>query len=154
LRQWSAGAELGGNSPRPPPNGEEGEQFLVLIIRAQLIQKYPNVIVYIQERDAATNRLTGEQRHPIFYALLKPDIALYGFDLTAQQLRDNPDLYFVLQEQPGEPKFADEVTGPRDSVKHTNPVSFAASAGPFAQATFLQPFRLGIQGIAMLPPEP
>jgi hypothetical protein len=150
LRQWSDTARLGDNSPRPPPNGVPGEQFLVLIVRAQLIQKYPNVIVYVQERQG--NRLSGNQTHPLFYALLKPDIALYGFDLTPDQVRNNENLYFVLQEQPGEPKFADEQT-PRES-KYTSPGSIAASAGPFAQATFHQPFRLGIQGISMLPEEP
>jgi hypothetical protein len=150
LRLWPEDAHLGDNSPRPPPNGADGAQFLVLVIRAQLIQKYPNVIVYIQERQG--DKLSGPQRHPVFYALLKPDIALYGFDLTPDDVRSNLNLYFVLQEQPGEPKFADENT-PRQN-KYTSPGDFATSAGPFAQATFHQPFRLGIQGISMLPEEP
>jgi hypothetical protein len=154
LRLWANAAELGENSPRPPPGGDEDEPFLVLVVRAQLIQKYPNVIVYAQRLDAATQTLIGEQEHPIFYALLEPDTAFYGFQLTATEIREDPSWYFVLQEQPGEPKFADELTD-RGAQKYTpDPTPFANSAGLFAQATILQPFRLGIRGISLLPPAP
>jgi hypothetical protein len=155
MRLWPEDAPLGGNSPRPPA-GSGGEPFLVLVVRAQLIQKYPNVIVYIQQREQSTGRLTGKQRHPIFYALLAPDTAFYGFDITAEQVRDDPSLYFVLQEQPGEPKFADEDTN-RDNDKYTNPaspVNRGTNAGLVAQNTFHQPFRLGIQGTTLLPEPP
>lgn len=167
LRQWSTSASLGGNSPRQLPVGPNGvAPFLVLVVRAQLIQKYPNVIVYAQKvKDTADGRtLSGEQRHPVFYALLKPDVAFYGFDLTVDDVRNNPDWYFVLQEQPGEPKFAEEgadlatqaFTTPsnfftRDDVTNAPVAQSAASASTLAGATFLLPFRLGIQGTAMLP---
>src|SRR5690606_10816640 len=140
-------------------NGQD-QPFLVLVIRAQLIQKYPNVIVYAQTVEPGTPEptLTGEQIHPIFDGLLAPDVAFYGFELTADMLRDNPNLYFVLQEQPGEPKFADEMTNAGGgTAKHTSSASlsvFGSSAGVVAQETFLLPFRLGIQGSALLPPEP
>jgi len=100
----------------------------------------------------------------VFYALLKPDVAFYGFDLTVEEVRNNPDWYFVLQEQPGEPKFAEEgadlatqtFTTPsnfftRDDVSNAPVAQSAASASTLAGATFLLPFRLGIQGTAMLP---
>lgn len=151
IAAWPANAALGDNNPRPRPHGDDEAQFLVLVVRAQLIQKYPNVIVYAQRRDAS-GTLTGAQTHPVFYALLEPDIAFYGFELTPDDVRNDPSLYFVLQEQPGEPKFADEATN-RDANKYTStPEAIAASAGLFAQNTFLQPFRLGIQGSVLLPP--
>src|SRR5690606_26471298 len=55
LRQWAETADLGDNSPRPPlqQNGQD-QPFLVLVIRAQLIQKYPNVIVYAQTVEPGT----------------------------------------------------------------------------------------------------
>jgi hypothetical protein len=155
IRQWSKNAHLGGNSPRRPPVGEPGLPFLVLVVRAQLIQKYPNVIVYAQQINAAGTSLTGEQRFPIFDAVIRPDVAFYGFDLTAQQVRENPRWFFVLQEQPGEPKFADEVTSQAsESQRYTTDLTpFGASAGVVAQETYSQPFRLGIQASTLLPPE-
>jgi hypothetical protein len=165
---WAATAGLGGNSPRQPPVGSNGQvaPFLVLVVRAQLIKKYPNVIVYAQQVQNTTQgrTLSGQQRHPVFYALLKPDVAFYGFDLTVEEVRNNPDWYFVLQEQPGEPKFAEEgadlttqtFTTPsnffiRDDQTNDPVATSAASASTLAGATFLLPFRLGIQGTAMLP---
>jgi hypothetical protein len=155
IRQWSKNADLGGNSPRPAPPGGAGLPFLVLVVRAQLIQKYPNVIVYAQQVNAARTSLTGEQRFPIFDARIDPDVAFFGFDLTAQQVRDNDRWYFVLQEQPGEPKFADEETDRTDeNQKYTTDLGpFGNSAGVLAEQTFLQPFRLGIQASVLLPPE-
>ncbi|MET0790711.1 MAG: hypothetical protein ABW061_04260, partial [Polyangiaceae bacterium] len=152
VRQWSKTAALGGNSPRRPPVSDPSAPFLVLVLRAQLIQKYPNVIVYAQKLDPTTQQLTGKQEHPVFYALLEPDVAFYGFMLTEQDIRSDLSWYFVLQEQPGDPKFADEASN-RASTKTTN-VSGAGlgqSASVVAEKTYLQPFRLGIQAITLLP---
>ena len=70
----------------------------------------------------------------------------------------------MLQEQPGEPKFAEEgadlsvqtFTNPaqffvRDDVTNAPVATSATSASQLAKATFLEPFRLGIQATAMLP---
>jgi hypothetical protein len=169
LRQWADDAPLGGNSPRPLPTDGNGQPapFLVLCVRAQLIQKYPNVIVYAQKVQGSgdSRTLTGEQRHPVFYALLSPDVAFYGFDLTIDDVRNDPSWFFVLQEQPGEPKFAEEGAD-RTTKTFTDPSSIvllsdtdnqplppvAASSGSrLAATTFQEPFRLGIQGTSMLP---
>ena len=152
LRQWPKLAKLGENSPRI--SSSPGLPFLVLVVRAQLIQKYPNVIVYAQDIDASGQTLTGVQRFPIFDALIAPDVAFYGFDLTAEQVRDNDRLFFVLQEQPGEPKFGDTATDRDAQIYTTDLTQFGDSAGTIAQETFLQPFRLGIQGKVLLPPPP
>jgi len=168
LRLWTRNTALGQNSPRPLPTQPNGAPapFLVLVVRAQLIQKYPNVIVYAQrvQGTGSAETLTGEQRHPVFYAFLKPDVAFYGFDLTIEQVRGDPSWFFVLQEQPGEPKFAEEganlavqkFTTPgqffvRDDLTNAPVATAATSASQLAKATFLEPFRLGIQGTAMLP---
>jgi hypothetical protein len=130
--------------------------MLVLVVRAQLIQKYPNVIVYLQRRNNTTNRLTGEQRHPMFYALLRPDVAFYGFQATADELRNDPspnDWYFVLQEQPGDPKFVERDVPHDGSILYSNASTIGASAGIVARETFLDPFRVGFAARAMLPEE-
>ena len=168
LRLWNRDAGLGQNSPRPLPLTPTGDEapFLVLVVRSQLIQKYPNVIVYAQrvQGQPGSQTLTGEQRHPVFYALLKPDVAFYGFPLTIDDIRTDPSWYFVLQEQPGEPKFAEDgadlsvqtFTDPahffvRDDATNAPVLKSATSASQLAKVTFLEPFRLGIQGTVMLP---
>jgi hypothetical protein len=155
LRLWDKLKGLGEHSPRTGSGGTSA--LLVLVIRAQLIQRYPNVIVYLQRRNAAANRLTGEQRHPVFYGLLQPDIAFYGFDITVDELRNDTsvnDWYFVVQEQPGDPKFADETVPHDGTVRYSSASAFGASAGIVAQETFLDPFRIGFQAKSMLPEEP
>jgi hypothetical protein len=155
LRLWNKLKGLGEHSPRTAGGGTSA--FLVLVVRAQLIRKYPNVIVYMQRRNAASNRLTGEQKHPVFYALLQPDVAFYGFDITVDQIRNDTatdDWYFVLQEQPGDPKFADETVPHDGTVPYSSAATFGASAGVIAQETFLDPFRIGFQARSMLPEEP
>ena len=54
LRLWNRASGLGENSPRPLPVTPSGDEapFLVLLVRSQLIQKYPNVIVYAQRVQA------------------------------------------------------------------------------------------------------
>jgi hypothetical protein len=154
LRQWDKLKGLGGHSPRTV-NGQTSS-MLVLVVRAQLIQKYPNVIVYLQRRNNTTNRLTGEQRHPMFYALLRPDVAFYGFQATADELRNDPspnDWYFVLQEQPGDPKFVERDVPHDGSILYSNASTIGASAGIVARETFLDPFRVGFAARAMLPEE-
>jgi hypothetical protein len=154
LRLWDPEKGLGEHSPRTAGGGTSA--FLVLVVRAQLIQKYPNVIVYMQRRNAAANRLTGEQKHPVFYALLQPDIAFYGFDITVDEIRNDTstdDWYFVLQEQPGDPKFADEDVPHDGTVLYSSASGFGTASGLVAQNSFLNPFRVGFQAQSMLPEE-
>jgi hypothetical protein len=82
---------------------------LVLLVRGELIRRYPNVIVYAV---AATKTNVGRQpgdhsteRHPIFFARVEPDVALFGFDLDPTTARGDPGYFFVLQEHPSEPRF-------------------------------------------------
>lgn len=150
IRQWDKDARLGDSSPRTPPGGTPDVPFLVMIVKAQLIQKYPNVIVYAQRINQEGTSLTGEQRYPVFDASIGEDATLFGFDLTQDEIRNDPRWYFVFEEQPGEPKFADEVTA-RETNRYTDPESFGSSAGRFAQAALAQPYRLGIQGTSLLP---
>jgi hypothetical protein len=90
----------------------------VLLIRGELLRRYPNALVY-----AAKARLTSEgdqreiddtvaEKHPIFTGQLSPDVAFFGFELTETVARGNPPApgadqgwFFVLQEQPSEPRF-------------------------------------------------
>jgi hypothetical protein len=84
---------------------------LVLLVRGELIRRYPNVIVYATpaEPDGSGGRQPSAnealERHPIFFGQVQPDVALFGFDLDPTEVRGNPGWFFVLQEHPSEPRF-------------------------------------------------
>jgi len=106
---------LGENSARDlPPAG----RHLVLLVRGELLRRYPNTIVYAVKtiRTQGKRDLGTEERHPLFRGTLQPDVTFFGFDLTVDEVRgvddpQSPDQgwYFVLQEQPSEPRFGLDV---------------------------------------------
>ena len=147
VSQWSNTSSLGGNSPRPPPPG--GGERLVLVVRAQLIQRYPNVIVYALQGQISGGKviLSDVEKHPVFNALIGPDVAFYGFDLTVNDARGVPGWFFVLAEQPGEPKFFFK-DDPNPGLKDPP----ADTAGATAAKLFENPFRIAIHGSVLLPP--
>ena len=104
---------------RCPPN--EGDSNLVLVVRGDVLKKYPTVVIYAQEArwneisPGRFERVLDEGKpilHPSFKAEIEPDVRFLGFDLTdtqakgsANPLDQNPGWFFVLQERPGEPRF-------------------------------------------------
>jgi hypothetical protein len=95
---------------------------LILLVRGELIRRYPNVVVY------ATDVVeTGHVREPgttetapIFFALIEPDVALFGFDLDPATARGDPGNFFVLQEHPSEPRFGLEPAGTAYGARAAN----------------------------------
>ena len=65
--------------------------------------------------------MAAEQRHPIFSGTLPPDVSFFGFDLTVANVKggaSEPGWYFVLQEQPSEPRFGlDAADGPAGPIE-------------------------------------
>jgi hypothetical protein len=109
------------------PAGDK--DILVLVVRGDLFKKYPDTMVYAHEAmydptnptkprklpEAAT---PSNSKFPLFKATLKPDITLFGFDLTAEQANGNritnpgestagkhPGWFFVFKERPGQIQF-------------------------------------------------
>jgi hypothetical protein len=80
---------------------------LVLLVRGELIRRYPNVIVYAvtAEVDATGRHPGATEKQPIFFGRVQPDVALFGFDLDRDEARGNPGWFIVLQEHPSEPRF-------------------------------------------------
>jgi hypothetical protein len=80
---------------------------LVLLVRGELIRRYPNVVVYAVPAVAGpAGRQPGTaETQPVFFGRVDPDIALFGFDLGADAARGDPGWFFVLQEHPSEPRF-------------------------------------------------
>ncbi|MEH2501551.1 hypothetical protein V1290_000362 [Bradyrhizobium sp. AZCC 1578] len=116
LDTWDRTSALGQHSVRvPPPGGEH----LVLVIRGEVFRRYPNTQVYAVKAKAAsggTHDLTDTELLPAFGGRLAPDVAFFGFDLTAADARGdetagsvNQGWFFVLQEHPSEPHFGLDV---------------------------------------------
>ena len=131
---WGSKSQLGTHRhPKRPP----GRQ-LVLLVRGELLKKYPNTIVYAQKahifRDTNGNpdpsqdpvivevkteaQMHDEIRFPIFRAEIEPDIRFFGFEMTPEEAKgadhpQNPNddwgWYFIIQEVPGEPRFGMDV---------------------------------------------
>ena len=59
ITSWAKTAALGSNSARRPP---PGGQHLVLMVRGELIHRYPNVLVYA----AQSTDINATERHPVF----------------------------------------------------------------------------------------
>ena len=80
---------------------------LVLLVRGELIRRYPNLVVSAAPAvPGPDGRQPGPaEQHPIFYGRVDPDVALYGFDLTAAAARGDPGWFFLLAEHPSEPRF-------------------------------------------------
>ncbi len=138
LNDWPQVSKLGEHNNRQAP-GEHGEQA-VLVIRGELLKKYPTAVIYAQraeweyEADGTTPDLTKPRklveptaaeeqspsptklRAPLYEAKADPDIYFFGFDLTVVEAKggsgDPPDpgWFFVIKERPGEPRFGLELT--------------------------------------------
>jgi hypothetical protein len=157
IRLWG-GTELGQNTARTGLPGE----FLVLLVRGELIKRYPNVIVYAARAHAPDQpRLPddSDQEHPVLHGFLGDDVAFYGFALTPGQVRGDgggDGWYVVFQEQPGEPRF-DVPDGSGDGpvlVQHFNRPAQgfqATAAGKIAAEWFAEPRRLAIHGHEFVP---
>jgi hypothetical protein len=103
---------LGGNTARVPP---PGGNHLVFLVRGEVLQRYPNTMVYaVKAKVGPDGRELDEAqpaKDPVFQGKLSPDISFFGFELTKEQVKGDPDpardqgWFFVLQEQPSEPRF-------------------------------------------------
>lgn len=94
IHEWLNRTALGTHGNRPATAGKQ----LVLVIRGELLKRYPNTIIYAQkakwsadEAKLEIDRSGGEGaddpnlRFPQFGANIDPDISFIGFDLTKDQ---------------------------------------------------------------------
>ncbi|MDQ3763211.1 MAG: hypothetical protein M3460_16685 [Actinomycetota bacterium] len=112
IHTW-AGNELGTNGPSGPA-GQQGQ--IALLIRGQLLRRYPNTSIYAwRARNGVLvdpPNAPDDIRRPVFAGGLGPDTVFVGFELTDVDLRQGDGWFFVLQEQPTEPRFGfDEFKG-------------------------------------------
>jgi hypothetical protein len=144
LDKWFSTSALGGHNNR----NIHGAKQVVMVVRGELLKKYPNTIIYAQKahiyKDKEGNpdpshepvvvevqtesEMMTEIKFPIFKADINPDLRFFGFDLTIPQARgeedpqtesDNWGWYFVIQQMPGEPQFGMDIKFTPDEDKET-----------------------------------
>jgi hypothetical protein len=124
IRRWQDTAGLGGNTPT-----NASQAGLVLLIRSVLLRRYPDLRVYAVEaawgrdengHDIRREDTGGEIKTPLFVARLTADVTVFGFDLEVDRARgstnprsDNPGYFFVLEQQPGSPRFGLDAKRPK-----------------------------------------
>lgn len=123
-------------------NGSASAKPLVLVVRSELLRKYPNTLVYAQaakfgNSPGAPHTLdqTAAPILPSFHATLDPDVALIGFAVTEDQARGrppatgdpgDPGLFFVLAERPGQLRFGLDDTIPPGGLTTWDDLSWPA----------------------------
>ena len=137
LHRWPPASNLGDHNQRASSD-EKGEEA-VLVIRGELLKKYPTAVIYAHRAQWAMDggaidlteprslvELTADEeqnpprtkvRTPLYEAKADPDIYFFGFDLTIADAKggtgehpgDDPGWFFVIKERPGEPRFGLEL---------------------------------------------
>jgi hypothetical protein len=124
--EWPAGSHLGDHRMN-----NTSASMIVLGLRGDLLNRYPRAIIYAVQAlwsstaNNAARTMGTEELYPMFRVTRAPDITMLGFAVTAQQARgaDTPTAtpgapatpsndagwFFVLQEQPTEPRFGLDV---------------------------------------------
>lgn len=127
LHHWPIENDLGENDNRE--EGPEPEEELVLVIRGELLKKYPNTIISAQpakwqtlqngKPDMSKERQLDDSVKPItplYEARVPPDIYFFGFDLKAKVARgddsvdDKPGWFFRIEEVPGDARFGFDIS--------------------------------------------
>ena len=126
IHRWAPTSALGDHNNRIPP-GQPAEPQAVLIIRGELLKKYPNTVIFAEHAkmtgglrepdwltaDGREESAAIEDPHTALQAHPTDDIYFFGFDLTIDEVKGtggDPGWYFVLQERPGEARFGLELS--------------------------------------------
>lgn len=137
LHRWPRRSTLGQHDHREKSPGTE-EAELVLVIRGELLKKYPNAIIYAHkawwdspdhttpapDKERILAELTPAQEAdpppelvltPLYEARVSPDLTFFGFDLTDTIAKGASDgdagWFFCVKQRPGEARFGFDVEG-------------------------------------------
>ena len=92
-------------------SGADLRGSLVLLVRGQLLRRYPNAVINAapSRPDGSLNLDPSVVKDPIFWGRIDPDVTFVGFDLAREDVEPAPGWYFVIAEQPTEPRFGLDV---------------------------------------------
>jgi hypothetical protein len=122
-----------------------GSHQLVLLIRGELLRRYPGAVIYAAPAASPTTVAESGVRLPLFRGSLEPDVTFLGFNLTAAEARGHPGWFFVIEQQPTEPRFGLDV-----------PLQFGLNPqqlGSWSQLSWghLAPSRAAFEALSHLP---
>jgi hypothetical protein len=110
IEAWAGSSHLGDHFGVDAAAG-----LLVLLIRGDLLHRYPRTAISAVEArwsaDGKKRELGTVERQPLFRGAWGLDVTLLGFGLTEAEARgsttptQHPGWFFVIQEQPTEPRF-------------------------------------------------
>ncbi|MGH8719934.1 MAG: hypothetical protein ACREV0_13515, partial [Burkholderiales bacterium] len=161
IAQWADRA-LGKNPGAPDGNVKQ----VVLLVRSMLFRRYPNAVVYavpaVRDGSARKPGAQADEKHPLFRGSLQPDVSFFGFELDANDATGDPGWYFVIQQQPTEPRFGFDVEiafGDATHVPLSAPPSghdipagtqWARNGAHMARITQQQPVRVAIHASELI----
>jgi hypothetical protein len=105
---------------------------VALLVRGQLLRRYPNTAVYAWKKTPAADTLLkdadgrppdGAIEVPVFSGVIGEDITFFGFDIDHDQI---DQWCFVLEEQMSEPRFGFDVAVTPPDTERTGPKRRAA----------------------------
>jgi hypothetical protein len=89
--------------------GLSGGGQLVLLVRGELLRRYPTAAVYAAPATAEGTIDPATRLAPMFRGFLDPDVAFLGFALAEEAALGtdpaSPGWFFVFEQHPGEPRF-------------------------------------------------
>ena len=158
IHRWQDANDLGANM-----TGGSIEGRLVLLVRGELLRRFPTAMVYASRAQFTTGAggqlsrdrsLTDEEKYPLFRGTLEPDITFIGFDLDEDEARGDPDpengqpgWFLVIQQQPTEPRFgldvADGFAGTLPPLSRWDDLSWGHLAADQAAFEAMTHIRLG-----------
>jgi hypothetical protein len=160
LAEWGDRA-LGENKAAQNPSRQS-----VLLVRSVLFRRYPSASVYavpaVKEGNGRKLDPAAVELHPLFRGSLQPDVTFFGFDLDPAIAAGDPGWYFVIQQQPTEPRFGFDVEIDLGAATHVPlaapPSGHALPAGTqwafnsahMAQILRQQPVRVAIHAAELI----
>jgi hypothetical protein len=172
IATWDPSRHLGDNAT------VHGEQ-VVLLLRGELLRRYPNAIFSAVQAELAPNNvrvLSTTELYPLFRGTIEPDMVYFGFALSAASALAGQGWYLVLAEHPTEPRFGfepamtsgalstwNDLGWPQVALAHnhvdlsapapTTPmegIAWNTGAGPQASIAFRRPVRLALHATTLL----
>lgn len=126
--------------------GAADPDTVTLLVRGELVRRFPNVVVRavraVVTGDPPRREPLGEAMVPSFTGTLGDDITLFGFPLTAEELRggpDDPGWFLCFAEPPTESRF----TAAGDTT-------WTQPAATTAAALLALPYRVAIHASDLL----
>lgn len=165
-----------GDAQGAPPLTEE----FVMLLRSNLLKRYPNAVIYLTPAIPPVSGSTDpaavvpdlDPKHelpPIFSGSFQPDVAFFGFPVTAKAAVGGPNIgsgyYVVIQEHPTEPRFGLDdgvgqalgasylVIGPTPPAGiNPDPGTWNTNAAQMARITRRLPVRVAIHASRLITP--